>query len=168
MSVKKILLAQYDLHHALFNNVLDDISEEEANTSFAGMKTIKWLAGHLLWDQGSYANFCGVKVDFPWFGHFHSAEGAAPEDLNPPQSELPTLEMIKTNWNETVPRIRAGLEKLTKANLSTVISIPHPLHPFDDTIAGLWAFVNHHQAYNIGQISVLRRGFGKKGMSYSV
>jgi hypothetical protein len=166
MPVKKLLLAQYDMHHVLFNNVLDDISEEDASISLNGMKTIKWLAGHLLWDQGSFANICGVKLDFPWFGHFHSVEGAAPEDLAPAQNELPSLEMIKTNWNETVPCVRAGLDTLTKTQLGTVIDIPHPMFLFDNTVAGLWAFANHHQAYNIGQISNLRRGLGKKGMSY--
>lgn len=166
MSARKILLAQYDLHNILFNNVLLDISECESEISLSGLKTIKWLAGHLLWDQGSYAMICNVDINFPWLGHFHSIEGASPEDLLPPASEKPTLEMIKTKWNETVPYLRASLERLTDTDLEKAINIPHPLFSFDQTLAGWWAFTNHHQAYNIGQISVLRKGLGKNSMGY--
>jgi hypothetical protein len=42
MSAKKQLLAQYDLHNLLFNNVFDRISEEDANKSVADpMNNIK-------------------------------------------------------------------------------------------------------------------------------
>jgi hypothetical protein len=142
MSAKKVLLAQYDLHNVLFHNVLSGITEEEANTSIAGMNTIKWLAGHTLWDLGSYANICRIRIEFPWFGHFYSKEAAAPEDLAGPKTPMPTVRMIIANWEETVLVLRAGLEDLS------------------DT--------NDHHAYNIGQISVLRKAFGKAGMSYAI
>src|ERR1700740_2005182 len=113
MSAKSILLAQFDLHNALFHNVLHGITEEEANTSVSGMNTIKWLAGHTLWDLGSYANICGIKIEFPWFGHFYSKEAATPQDLAGPTTPMPTIGMIIVRWDETVPVLRAGLEKLT-------------------------------------------------------
>jgi len=168
MSVKKILLAQFDLHNVLFHNVLSGITEEEANTSIAGMNTIKWLAGHTLWDLGSYANICGVKINFPWFGHFYSKEAATPEDLAGPKNPMPTLQMIIKNWDETVPILREGLENLPDAELNNVVNIPHPLSAFNNTVAAWWAYTNDHHAYNIGQMSVLRRAFGKSGMSYKL
>lgn len=167
MFTKKILLAQFDLHNALFHNVLDGITEEEADTSIAGMNTIKWLAGHTLWDLGSYANICGIKIAFPWFGHFYSKEAATPEDIAGPTLPMPTLVMIIANWDETVPVLRAGLEKLTADELQKVVNVPHPLSSYNNTLAGWWAYTNDHHAYNIGQMSVLRKAFGKKGMSYA-
>jgi uncharacterized damage-inducible protein DinB len=167
MSAKKILLAQYDLHILLFNNVIKGISNEEANQSLGpGLNTVKWLAGHLLWNEGSLANIGGIKVVIPWADHFYSIEGATEEDLNALESELPTLEMIKNKWNEISPSIRAGLANLSDEALDTKIDIPHPIHRYNDTLAGLWAFTNDHQAYTIGQIAALRRGLGKPGMSY--
>ena len=168
MSAKKILLAQFDLHNVLFHNVLSGITEKEANTSIAGMNTIKWLAGHTLWDLGSYANICRIKINFPWFGHFYSKEAATTEDLTGPTSPMPTILMIITNWDETVPLLRAGLENITDNELDTTVNVPHPLFPFNNTLAGWWAYTNDHHAYNIGQMSVLRKAFGKSGMSYSV
>lgn len=168
MSVKEILLAQFDLHNLLFHNVLKGISEEESNTGISGMNTIKWLAGHTLWDLGSYAMICGVKIEFPWFGHFYSKEAATPEDLAGPTRPLPAIEMIIANWNETVPMLRAGLEKLTDDELAQIVDVPHPLSRYNNTLAGWWAYTNDHHAYNIGQISALRKAFGKAGMSYGV
>ena len=113
MSSKKQLLAQYDLHHVLFNNVIANISDAESNKCVADpMNSVKWLAGHLLWAQGNLANIGGAKVEVKWRDHFHTKQGATPADLAAPPSELPTLEEIKTKWNEDGPAIRTGLENL--------------------------------------------------------
>jgi len=167
MSAKKVLLDQYDLHNVLYNNVIADISDEEANKCVADpMNSVKWLAGHLAWAQLNLANIGGAQVDFAWRDHFHTKQGATPADLAAPPSELPTLEQIKTKWNEIEPIIRKGLENLPDQALDTVVNVPHPIAPFDNTLGGLWAFINHHQAYTIGQIGILRRGLGKDAMKY--
>lgn len=43
---------------------------------------------------------------------------------------------------------------------------PSPMDEFAETRGKLWEFLNHHVAYHIGQIGLLRRGFGKPPMSY--
>jgi hypothetical protein len=167
MSAKKILLAQFDLHHVLFNNVLADISEEESNKNIAApMNSIKWLAGHLLWAQHSLATIGGVKIDLPWRDHFYTEGAATDADRNATPSKMPTLQMILDKWNEDAPQIRAGLQALPEEALSAMINARHPIFPFDNTLGGRWAFTNHHQAYTIGQIGILRRGFGKEAMKY--
>jgi hypothetical protein len=168
MSAKKVLLDQYDLHNVLYNTVTADISDEEAGKCLADpMNSVKWLAGHLAWAQLNLANIGRIpEVDFPWRDHFHTKQGASPQDLAAPPSETPTLQQIKDKWNEMGPQIRAGLENLPDQALDTVVQIPHPIAPYDNTLAGLWAFINHHQAYTIGQIGILRRGLGKDAMKY--
>jgi hypothetical protein len=168
MSAKKQLLAQYDLHHLLFNNVVADISDEEASKSVADpMNSVKWLAGHLLWAQRNLVRMGGAQVEIPWTGHFLSGPGSTPEERAAPKGEMPTFGDIKNKWNEVSAAIRTGLENLPEEALNSVIEIPHPIYPFDNTLAGLWAFINHHQAYTIGQIGILRRGMGKEAMKYS-
>jgi hypothetical protein len=168
MSAKKVLLAQYDLHDVLYNNVIKDISDDESNRHLTeSVNNIKWLAGHLLWAQGNLAKIGGAQVEIPWLDHFHTRQGGGPADFNAPPSELPTLEQVKNKWNEVSPAIRTGLANLPDAALDTVIDRPHPIFPFDNTLAGLWAFINDHQGYTIGQIGILRRGLGKEAMSYS-
>ncbi len=71
MSAKKVLLAQYDLHNLLFNNVIAGISDEESDKCVADpMNCVKWLAGHILWAQGNLANIGGTKVAMPWARSF--------------------------------------------------------------------------------------------------
>lgn len=167
MSSKKQLLAQYDLHNVLYNNVIAGISDEESNKCIADpMNSVKWLAGHLAWAQLNLANIGGVPEEFKWRDHFHTKQGATPADLAAPPSEMPTLAQIKDKWNEMGPKIRKGLENLPDAALDTVLDAKHPIAPFDNTLGGLWAFINHHQAYTIGQIGILRRGLGKDAMQY--
>ena len=167
MSAKKILLAQFDLHHVLFNNVIDDISEDESNKIIAHpMNSVKWLAGHLLWAQHTLAITGGVEIYLPWRDHFYTNAGATDADRNAGTSEMPTLQMIRDKWNEDTPQIRAGLEALSDEALNAVTNAKHPISPFDNTLGGKWAFTNHHQAYTIGQIGILRRGLGKDGMKY--
>jgi hypothetical protein len=167
MSAKKILLAQFDLHQVLFNNVLADINEEESNKSMASpMNSIKWLAGHLLWAQHSLAIIGNVKIDLPWRDHFYTEAGATDADRNAAPSKMPTLQMIRDKWNEDAPEIKNDLEALPEEALNAVINAKHPISPFDNTLGGKWAFTNHHQAYTIGQIGILRRGLGKEGMKY--
>lgn len=168
MSLKKQLLAQYDLHNVLYNNVIADINDEESDRClYEPMNSVKWLAGHLAWAQLNLANIARIpEVDFPWRDRFHTKEGGTPKDLNAPPSEMPTLQQIKDKWNDMTPQIRAGLENLPDEALDTVIEVKHPIAPFDNTLGGLWAFINHHQAYTIGQIGILRRGLGKEAMRY--
>jgi len=167
MSTKKQLLAQYDLHNVLFNNVIAGISDEESNTPIADpTNSAKWLAGHLLWANANFANIGGIKIDVKWRDHFYTKEGGGPEDLNALPSPLPTLREIKDKWNEDSPVLRKALENLPEQALDTVIDIKHPIAPFDNTLGGLWAFINHHQAYHIGQIGIIRRALGKRAMSY--
>lgn len=167
MSAKKLLLAQYDLHDVLFNNVIANINDEEANQRIAEpMNSVKWLAGHLLWAQKNLARIGGANVTIPWSYHFYTIQGATEEDKNAPKDELPTLDQIRDKWNEVSPAIRKGLENLPDAALDSVIEARHPIAPFDNTLAGLWAFINDHQSYHIGQIGILRRRLGKEAMSY--
>jgi hypothetical protein len=168
MSAKKQLLAQYDLHNVLFNNVIENISDVESNKCVADpMNSVKWLAGHLLWANANLANIGGTPVEVRWRDHFHTKQGGSPEDFNAPKSELPTLQEIKNKWNEDATVIRKGLDNLPDEALNSIVEFKHPIFPFDNTLAGLWAFINHHQAYTIGQIGILRRGLGKEAMSYS-
>jgi uncharacterized damage-inducible protein DinB len=167
MSTKKQLLAQYDLHDVLFNNVIEDISDQESNQcTVEPLNSIKWIAGHLLWAQRSLVRIGGAQVEIPWTGHFLTLQGSTEEERKMPKGEFPTIEQIRDKWNETTPVIRAGLADLSDAALDTVVEFRHPITPFDNTVAGLWAFINDHQSYHIGQIGILRRALGKAAMQY--
>ena len=160
MSAKKQLLAQYDLHNLLFNNVLADINEEEANKRLVpALNNIKWLAGHLMWVQSNLARTCGISLEIVWIDHYNTQIPQPPG----PEIKVPLLEEIKDTWNQYSAEVRKGLENLSDETLNSPFEFPLPLFV---TMEGFWTFVNHHQAYTIGQIGILRRAFGKAAMLY--
>jgi len=160
MSAKDQLLIQYDLHNTLFNNVLLDINEAEAEVRLApGINHIKWLAGHLVWGQLGLARMGNVTVVVPWTDHFNT-QLKEPVD---PSIKIPALEEIKNEWNKYDGPIRAGLEQMSAEALNSPIEFPLPAFK---TTESLWTFINHHQAYTIGQIGILRRALGKEAMKY--
>jgi hypothetical protein len=160
MSAKNQLLIQYDLHNTLFNNVLVDISEEESHIRLApGINNVKWLAGHLVWGQLGLARMGGVTVAIEWTDHFNTQ---LTEPVSP-SLKMPSLEEIKIEWNNYAAPIRDGLAQMTDEALNSPIEFPLPGFK---TLESLWTFINHHQAYTIGQIGILRRALGKEAMKY--
>lgn len=161
--MKSQLLTQFDLHHRLFNNVLEGFSDAETNQRLhddPNINHVKYLAGHLLNSQYGFGMLAGVEREVKWNKLFAAAGQSEAKD----NIEYPTIEEIKTEWNEMYLPIREGLEQLSLDALNK--KPPGNLDEFWDTADEMWAFLNHHQAYHIGQIGTLRRGFGKPPMSY--
>ncbi|MEQ8523916.1 DinB family protein [Gracilimonas sp.] len=161
--MQKALLIQFDLHQQLFNNVLKGFSDAETNSRLDGypkMNHVKYLAGHLLNSQYALAQIAGVNPEVKWNELFAVMGQSAAKD----NFEYPDIEEIKSEWNALYELTRKGLAKLDKNDLAKV-----PEEPFSqvaETVLDLWAFVNHHIGYHIGQISIMRRGFNKAPMSY--
>ena len=161
--MNKLLLTQFDLHQRLYNNVLDGFSDEETNQRLDGnadINHVKYLAGHLLNSQYGLALMAGINVEVKWNDLFAVMGQSKAKDNFP----YPTIEEIKAEWNQLHSPLRKALEKLSPEILDA-----KPPAPFDQVAASageLWAFINHHIAYHIGQIGILRRCFGKSPMRY--
>jgi uncharacterized damage-inducible protein DinB len=76
----------------------------------------------------------------------------------------PNIEEIKAEWNQLHSPLRKALENLSEEMLNN--TPPAPFDQVASSVGELWAFINHHIAYHIGQIGILRRGFGKTPMRY--
>lgn len=161
--MQKLLLTQFDLHHRLFNNVLHGFTDDETNQRLEGngnINHVKYIAGHLLNSQYGLGKLAGINPEVRWNDLFAVMGKSRAKDNYP----YPDIEEIKSEWNGMHNDLRNGLNKLTPVDLSS--KPPAPFDQVADTAGNLWAFINHHQAYHIGQISILRRGFGKEPMSY--
>ena len=158
--MKNHLLIQFDLHHRLYNNVLDGFTDEETNRRLQGYKKmnhVKYLAGHLLNAQYGLAEIAGVGFDVKWNELFAAAgQSEAKDDI-----AYPHIDEIKSEWNKLYEETRHGLEKLAPEDLEKEAP-----YEFFSSAGEMWAFLSHHQAYHIGQIGILRRGFGKAPMRY--
>lgn len=168
--MKNYLLAQFDFHHRLYNNVLEGFTDAESNARLHGdtnLNHVKYLAGHLLNSQYGLALLSGLQIQPKWSDLFAPAgQTRARDDV-----AYPELDAIKSEWNAIHPDIHHGLSALTSDALHA--TAPEPLGSFfagdtvfGNNVGGVWGFLNHHQAYHIGQIGLLRRGFGKPPMRY--
>ncbi len=168
--MKNYLLTQFDLQHKLYNNVLSDFTDEETDRRLHDdkkMNHVKYIAGHLVNAQYVFASLAGVEMERKWDELFAGRQRTKARD----DISYPSIGTIKTEWNDIYDEIRDRLEQFSDDDLNRIP--PKPLDKIfeddaiiDNTVGGLWAFFNNHQAYHIGQIGILRRGFGKAPMKY--
>ncbi len=161
----KQLLAQYDANYLWFKSALEGFTDEETNLRLhKEMNHIKYIAGHLVNTQYAFAVIANVPVERKWDDLF-AGQGKTKALDNYP---YPSIEEIKHEWEELYQPIRRGLAKLTEKDLEQEIagSPIATFKSFDSSIGDFWAFFNIHQTNHIGQMGILRRGFGKKPMRY--
>lgn len=154
--MKNFLLIQFDLHQRLYNNVLDGFTDAETNQrphNDSNMNHVKYLAGHLLNSQYGLAMIAGLQPAVKWNNLFAvMGQSKAKDEFN-----YPSIKEITDEWNALHEPSRKGLSKLTIENLSE--GPPSAFEQVAGSAGELWAFINHHQAYHIGQISILRKAF---------
>ncbi len=162
--LKNQLLTQFDLHQRLYNNVLDGFTDTETNQRLyddSNINHVKYLAGHILNSQYGIALLADANSVVPKWNELFAGAGQseAKDDI-----DYPSINEIKTEWNVVHDPIRNKLVNLSPKFLNQ--KPPAPMNEFADSRGELWAFLNHHVAYHIGQIGILRRGFGKPPMSF--
>lgn len=161
--MKNLLLVQFILHHRLFINVLDGFTDEETNRrpfGNANINHIKYLAGHLLNSQYGLAMIAGLEPEVKWNELFAvMGQSEAKDDIS-----YPSIEEIKEEWDRLFRPVQEGLGSLDTEEL--VSAPPAPFDQVAESVGELWSFINHHVAYHIGQIGILRKVFGKGPMSY--
>lgn len=154
-----ILKHQYALNARLLKNVLESISEEEADRRI-GDKTnsIRWITGHFLDIQYNLAMLLGLKDNNPYADQFGFGK---PFD---PNGAYPALGEMLEDSKGLSPEIENAIAALPRETLNE--EAPFPLPYGEQTIRGLLAFQMHHMSYEIGQIGIYRKFLGKSGMSY--
>lgn len=165
MNNKQQLLAQYDMHCRWFKNALAGFTDEEANRRLnSQMNHVKYIAGHLFNSQYAFTLIAGLQVERKWEDLFAGQGKTKAKDNFP----YPTIAEIQAEWDKLQPVIQKALEALPEEALGIEIS-GSPVAGkglFKGSVGDLWAFLNMHQAYHIGQLGILRRGFGKEAMKY--
>ena len=154
------LSTQFDLHTRLFNNVLDEISDVEANDRASDtVNHIKWLAGHLTATRYGMTKIGGNEQENPYGELFGHGKGISNE------AEYPGIAEIKEKWNAISSDISAGLSNMPGEALNGPAPTQTPVN--DETLGGFLSFLMHHEAYHLGQMGILRKYLGKDAMSYS-
>ena len=154
------LAAQFDLHTRLFNNVLDGITDAEAEERARDtVNHLIWLAGHLTSTRFGMGKVTGLQEQDPWSELFSHGHGISDE------GDYPSIDEIRAKWNAISGTISASLAHLPDEVLGSPAPAKVPIN--DETLGGMLAFLMHHEAYHIGQMGLLRKYLGKDAMSYA-
>lgn len=110
--MEKLLLAQFDLHHRLYNNVLDGFTDEKTNQRLHGdtnMNHVKYLAGHILNSQYGIALLANASsIEPKWNDLFAGAGRSEPKD----NFDYPSIDTIKAKWNAIFRPIRSAIDDI--------------------------------------------------------
>ena len=153
------LAAILDLNTHLFGNCLDGLSDEQAVTRVVeGTNHVAFLAAHMADSRFFALKVLGQTVENPLAPVLAGAKTL--EDVKGP---LP-LDATRAAWATVSAALRAALESLTPEQLDAPSTMRFPIS--DKTLLGVIAFLVQHDAYHLGQLSLLRRQLGLAGMSY--
>lgn len=147
------------LHTRLFLNCLEGLDDPSARRRIDGhTNSAAFVAAHLVDSRAWTARTLGAEAPAPFGGLL--AYGTSIDDL----AELPALEAIREEWGVVSRRLEARILTLTSAELAAPATQKFPVA--DPSLGGMLAFLLHHEAYHIGQLSLLRKVAGLPAMSY--
>ena len=144
----------------LFRNVTNDITDEHAKAHFGGSPNhIAWITGHLVSTRYTLSTVLGLIDREPYPELFESGK-VIQDDM-----DYPSMDKLTAGWEDFGEKIIDRLESLTEDELQADPPIQTPIA--DNTLRGFITFICHHEAYHIGQLSILKRHFGYEPLSYS-
>ncbi|MEJ5963018.1 DinB family protein [Pedobacter immunditicola] len=153
------LLNMYDWHTKLFKNVLESITEEDAqNRLNTRANHMAWIAGSLVYGRYSLAQFFHINPEQQSLDLFKDFKGIQDN------TTYPTLAEFKTDWDNISPALRnailtAGPEQL---NGPDPFKMPGENLTFLDTITACL----DRESYCIGQLGLWRRLLNYEAMKY--
>ena len=145
----------FRVNAALMKKFTEDL--EESEWSYAGTKanSIAWIAGHVTLSRKTILKTLGAANSVSaWEAMVKRGSEKGRDDLTPFRDE------IVASYFDAVERADELLEQVTAAQLDEKIG--RKLPNGSDTVLGMLSFIAFHEAYHLGQISMLRIELGKK------
>jgi hypothetical protein len=154
-----LLIILYDLHTRLFSNVIEGISDKDAqNRLNTKANHVAWLAGSLVHDRYEMANAAGVEIQQVTNELFKGPRGIRDHIA------YPSLTVFKNDWDLITPILRKALLQLNDAELNS--ADPYGMPGDDLTFLDAITFLIDRESYCIGQIGLYRRLLGYEPMKY--
>ena len=156
----EVLRHQARAVHKVVQLNVDGVTHEESLVQpDPGGNCLNWVVGHLLSTYDGILPLLGQERVMAQGALKRYARGTpALQD----SAEALDFSQLLAAWEQTAPRIDAGLASLTEE----ILDRPAPHSPTGnpkETVRSLLAVVAFHQAYHAGQTGILRRIAGKAG-----
>ena len=153
------LISIYDWHTKLFKNVIDSITDTDAqNRLHTKANHIAWIAGSIVNGRYEMAKFFGIDLQQTSYELFKDNKGIQENVSYPP------LDEYRKDWEKINQVLKEALEnaKDDKLNSPDPFNMPGGPYTFFDTLV---ACIDR-ESYCIGQIGLWRRLLGYEAMKY--
>ena len=158
-----IIIPAYRMHTQSFNNALDGVSEEDAVIRIENVTNhITWMVGNLVNCRYWLANILGIADKDPNEELFKDAKAL---DMS---LKYPALEQLKNEWHKISPALYQKLIKVTDEELEQPYEFGMNVPFVPETKLNMVGMCIGREDYLFGQIGLMRRVLGYKGMSYDV
>lgn len=162
------IIKQYRLLTDWYLSVLDDVTDDEGSKTINGRtNSLRWLAGHLI--TGRYRNLVRLGVQIEPYKHLDKFIN---QTIPPPNAisfnsniQYPGLTECKEQWTDYANIFLATLNRIDESILKN--ELPFPVLSGGKTVEDALGFAALHEAYHIGQMSILRKVSGYDPMQLS-
>lgn len=158
-----VIIPAFRMHTQSFKNALDGITEE------AALKRIDNNTNHVVWMTGNIiacrywiGGMLGLKSEDPYEALFK--EGRALDE----SLDYPSLEALKKNFTEISPGVYEKLLVATDEQLDEPRPMSMNVSFFEENVLNMIGMCIGREDYLLGQIGLMRKILGLKGMSYEV
>ena len=153
------LIQLYDMHSGFFQNVIDGISEKDAqNRLNTKANHVAWIAGSIVNQRYEIARVSGVEIRNDFHDFFKDFQGIKDG------VKYPALSQFLSEWNAITPILKEILINLNDDQLHgpDPFKMPGGEYSFLDSLT----FMIDRESYCIGQIGLYRRLLGYEAMKY--
>lgn len=158
-----IIIPAYRMHSQSFKNALDGVTEQ------AALKRIDNKTNHVVWMVGNLVNcrywigsMLGIADKDPFEDLFKEAR-ALDESF-----DYPTLEELKKSFAAISPKVYQKLLTVTNGQLDKAFSFGMDIPFVPENVLNMIGMCIGREDYLLGQIGLMRKLLGLKGMSYDI
>lgn len=153
------LVFLYDSHTKLFPNVIDGLSDKDAqNRLNTKANHVAWIAGSLVHTRFELANVLGIGLKQTSDDLFKDFQGIKDGVT------YPSLQEYRDDWKKISGVLKDKLASLDSEDLAKPDPFQMPGKPM--TAFDSFAFMIDRESYCIGQIALYRRLLGYEAMKY--
>ena len=166
MKAIELIARQFTMNTRWFKNVLDGINDQESLTRINGyVNHLRWIAGHLTTSR--YRNMMRIGLpaeEFPYLDVYMQS-GSAPAYRPVDESiSYPRLPDLLHYWDIYSTSLSDAILLIPDEKLNSELPFTTPIG--GKTVLESLGFVVGHEAYHIGQMSLIRKSLGHSSMVY--
>ena len=158
-----IVIPGYRMHSQMFNNMLEGIRQEDAQSRIEGKTNhFAWMVGNLVNCRYWLANILGMSEKDPHDDLFKDAKAL---DVN---VQYPSLEELKNEWHKISPVLYQKLMSVTEAELEEAYEFGMNISYVEENKLNMVGMCIDRESYLFGQLGLMRKALGYEGVKYDV